>query len=281
MNKRQNNQLRMFHTVRDFVNTHAEMLKGTPMFQPLVDRFDELLAAIKEAVDYQEHGVVGKMDAQRAAQESLINTLLIVSGVLHAYARSVKDSELMAKSRQQRGPLSRMRLANLLRTAEHILEAALAVREKLGPYWLDGVDILSDLQSKLGTTNAAVVSRYQSLTNRVAMRQNLKKLFYETDTFLTEEFDNFLEQYLQRNSDAYESYVSARQTRWYGMKRWRKPNPVEEAPVVPTPAGTAASVSTHATSIPLPGPSLAMRDGNGAHPSATNLVHQQAEVPAV
>lgn len=287
MNKRQINQLRMFRTVRDFVESISDALKSAPMYPKLIGRYDELLLAIEHAADYQVNGLSGKKEAQLGAQMRMLDMLDVVGGVLHAYSKSVGNDEVKAKTKFKRGPLERMRLADSLRVAEHIYEHAFVVREQLSEYWLDGKDKLADFRVALDAAKTALGDRYQSVATRVSVRKELKRLFVETEGFLTDELDNFLEQYLITNPEALERYVSVRQTRWFGMRRWRRPKPGEQTQqqtqpnAASAPAGTQLSTQG-ATTKDNTAPALlpAPREGNGAMPAATNTTPITQEVTA-
>jgi len=241
MTKRQINKLRMYRMVREFVASISDVLKTAPMYESIFRRFNELISAIESAADYQANGVTGKKEAQLSAQQRMLDMLDIVGGVLLAYAKTLGDKELMAKAGFKRGRLERMRLIDSLRIAESVYNEAAAVKEHLSEYWLDGRDVLADFRTALNEANSALAERSQSIVTRVSLRLDMMRLFNEMEGFLADELDNFLEQYLQKNPDVLQKYVNARQTRWFGMKRWRRSELPAEVTTIPADIEAAAT----------------------------------------
>ncbi|MBI5648609.1 MAG: hypothetical protein HY962_16885 [Ignavibacteriae bacterium] len=223
MKKRQINKLRMFRTVRDYVATLDEVLQSAPMYTQLMARFDGLLAALDVAADYQAHAARGKVAAHRAAQERMRAMLAVVGGIVHAHARVEGDMEFLLKTSVTPSALRKMRAEDALRLAEHIYSKAVTVKEELAPYWLDGADKIGEFRDVLDAAQEALRARYQGGVQQVSSSRAIASVVTEIETFLTDELDTFLEQYLQRDAAARIRYRIARQTHSYGIRRWRRP----------------------------------------------------------
>ena len=277
MTKRQINKVRMFRTVRDYLGTLEEDLSSAGMYSTLLRRFDGLLAAVDVAADYQTHGARGKVAAHRVAQEKMRSMLVVVGGVVHAYARTAGDEEFLMKTNVTRSALVKMRAEDALRIAEHIYDKALTVRDALAPYWLSSGDVLCEFRSVLDEAQVALVARYQSDVLRVSSSRAIRSIIADTDAFLTEELDRFLEQYLTCNPEAQLRYEIARRTHRFGMKRFGAtgapqvllPVASHESAASRVGAGSSAVFSSDATASS--GAAISNNNGDGLRAECAHL----------
>jgi hypothetical protein len=220
------NRLQMFRTVRDFLTSAADKLKGLLIFASLLERLVTGIKNIDDAARQLDGGSKGKTDVKREAAKRMHDLLHGVRAALYAFAKGIGDRELMARSKTRFWMLFKMRNESAIHSAERICEDAMHFQDQLLAYGI-GPDEITALQNSISAVQNATGNRDQSQIDTVITRKDLKAMFTTTDELLRDEMDNVLARFRSTDPTFYNGYRNARQVKALGTRRSKK---VEAAP---------------------------------------------------
>jgi hypothetical protein len=98
MTTNQSNKFSMYSGAASVLKTHADRTAAIPAFAGSYQRFDGLLAQIREKDKERMGKTSGKVAAKDKAEDALVMETIIVSSNLTAYARSKGNTQLKEKA---------------------------------------------------------------------------------------------------------------------------------------------------------------------------------------
>ncbi|MDR2681319.1 MAG: hypothetical protein LBC47_10980 [Tannerella sp.] len=210
MNDRQNAKITMYQTVYNTCNEFASVYANTPAFINGLKALNEGIASIRKAEAQQIDALSkGVTQEKTGVEETLVLSILKVSGALYVYAFDTGNKELAAKVDMNKTQLFRMENNTLLVTAGEIAAKAAKTGAALADYGIGAAE-LADLSEHMADFEALLVKPRTVIGEHKRHTTNLTRLFAETDSVLYDRLDKLINLFKVSEPDFYASYKNAR-----------------------------------------------------------------------
>lgn len=218
MNKRQENKLTMFVAVKNVYDKNQNIWETIPAITNTYKRFNDNLNILQETLKAQETEIQGITETKSKLSQDLVNKTLEISGVLHAYANSVGNLDLKARTSLSRSELETLRDNIATEKCRQILGDAQAVSEKLTDYGITS-EILTDYSNKIDEYAKIVAAPRAAIVERKSATEIIPDLIRNVDDVLVNELDRLMERFRSTDEIFYSDYFSARQIVDAGLRK--------------------------------------------------------------
>ncbi len=209
MNKRQTKRYRMFLTTQDTMNNHSEIWNGTEVIAIAKGELDEEIEAIGEKNEDTMASGEGLTTNKKAALQTVIQTVLIVSSNLQAYASSIGDQGMAETVKLTRTNIQSARETDVEGLVTPVLTLARNMLLNMVGY---------DLTEQMIDDAEAAVSNYTELVGQArtilnqanAAKEQLGELIDATSKLLKSKLDMLMVRYEYTHPEFYSEYKRAR-----------------------------------------------------------------------
>ncbi len=172
----------------------ADLWAGVPVIVQLVEELEGRVKLIDSLTQKQESPTSGVTADKSQVEELLIDSTLLVSGMLRGYAAREKNPMLLAKVKVTRSGLRALADGKLPEKATAIRELAVEQEEALADYGLKAAD-LTELESRTAAYEAVVMAPRNAIVSRTTLTQILKAEVRAATDLLREVLDHLLPQF--------------------------------------------------------------------------------------
>jgi len=205
----QRNKLSMYIVVLQFLAKNTAIWSILIAFGDAVTLLTSKVAALQQQVGIQTTQIVGYAIAKKGKKKDLVDRIIIITGVLQAYAVVINDDVLFAFAKYTKSKLMKQADNLLTETANNILAKATQLGAALAPYGIDATVLLA-FQALIADYVSFVESPRLARVARKTATANIKSLIKEIDKILKTETDLLMVQFLAANPDFFNGYKGAR-----------------------------------------------------------------------
>jgi hypothetical protein len=209
MNKRQNNQLRMFDTVNVTLDNHSRDFSDLTGLVTSHQKLKGNISAIKQLQCQQETNYAGLTENKIQVRAALLKPLAGLSAALVAYAGTTGDNELKVKARVTESRLRYATDTKLFATGTLLAELATPLQNELAAYFITP-EKLTEIGDLLTQLNNAMPKKRVADTEGKVLTTNLRDLFRSTGDLLKKEVDVLMLLFAETHPDFYNAYKNAR-----------------------------------------------------------------------
>lgn len=224
MTKRERNISNMYAAVYGVGEEHSETFAGVPK---LGTNFGALKNVHRE-ININEliltGGTKGSVASKNVSKEELIDTGLVLAGVLYSYAVDTKNIDLKVLTDLNRTNFKRFRESHVPVKVEELLDKADAIGEALIPYGLTA-EKRAAARTQLEDYIVIFTTVNTSKAAKNAAREVMTLLFEKADEILIM-LDKLMVPFQKTNPEVYFAYKSSRNIIDVGSKKTTEPEPV-------------------------------------------------------
>jgi hypothetical protein len=233
MNKVLEDKRTMFEAILSLLSANMTTIALVTGFTDAVNFFKELLQKIDFKAKERDEMTAGKTAAKHAAEQTLIEAIMKTASAVFLFARKTSDLLLKEKANVLESSLTRMRDTDLAAKGDSVLNLVRQYAEQLIAFGVTATEI-SDLEAKINAYRTALGKSASSVSERKGARETLESLIKQTDEFLAEEIDRFMERLRSAEPELYASYCDARYIRKMGVRHEKEqPSPADQPAAVP------------------------------------------------
>ena len=203
------NQLSMYRSLAEFLAGHSDIISGIEILPTIVAEFFANLAAIERDALTQVRVTAGKTDLKLDAEERLSALMVLIAGVLYAYATRTGNLETLAKTSMSPWHLGRLRDSELGMKARSFLEEAAALSPGIARFGISDA-VLQKYRDAIAAFDEALEARNGSLAHRKVTRSDLRALFDATDRLLEDQLDAMIGHFRDSHPSFHETYHALR-----------------------------------------------------------------------
>ncbi len=211
MEKRQLENANMLKTVRNFLttDTNQPIWAGVPVIVQLVEELEGRVKLIDSLTQKQESPTNGVTADKGQVEDLLIDSTMVVSGILRGFAAREKNAVLLAKVKVTRSGLRDLADGKLPEVATAIRELAAEREEALADYGLKPTH-LTELESRTAAYEAVVMAPRNAIVSRTTLTRILKDEVRAAANLLREVLDHLMPQFEDERPDFVAEYEVAR-----------------------------------------------------------------------
>jgi len=209
MTKREENRYSMYRAVDKVLSDNQSVVDGLPALAESVSDFRQTMQDISDQDNVYKTVTGGATDAKNTAEETLIETMVSLSGALSAYGRKTGDDRSRSLSQFSESDLILMRDSDLVQKGKNLLETLQQNESGLTHFGVTSA-MIADFLNRLTFYEEALGRKDSKFAESKAARRKLKELFSKANEILKEEVDQMMELIRVSNSGVYNQYEAAR-----------------------------------------------------------------------
>ncbi len=199
----------MFKAVIAKLSANSAELAQIPALAPALAKFIQCVQTIEAKETERGDQTTGKLEVRNAAEDALVEILVQVSSSLTAFASSLNNTELYAKTKIKKSILHRLRDEELLLKAKSILTLAQQYAVQLVPFGTTA-DIITSFDQAITSFQTAAANVDTGFSSRSGARLSEVDAFDGADEILKDQLDNLMESIKMIDPQLYNEYKVAR-----------------------------------------------------------------------
>ncbi len=203
------NKLAMYLLVRTVLDKFKIVVSEIEAFVESVTAFNGIVDDISLLSEEVGMGTLGKTMVKKSDAAVMAYAVSRVTGLLHAYASSVKDKELMTASEINPSTINEKRDAERAKFAKTRVELVEAHKADLVKWGVTDESI-AGAYGTIDAYTASLGNRNSTTTMHSGQRKSIGSLFKEADGILSDQIDKFVNSMEETHTDFYEDYRAAR-----------------------------------------------------------------------
>ncbi|MEP4095758.1 hypothetical protein [Reichenbachiella sp.] len=208
MNQNQINQLEMFQSTDDYLNTYTAVWSVVPIASQYKTNLSQVIDAIRSSAQDQEAAQVFIGSSMQQMKHQIADKLDILDDVLEAYADDIEDAELLVKASNSKSDYLRLSYEDFEVKSKNTIDLLETHVEQMKDYGLS-TDQIDDAKLSLGMyQDKRGKPRSYRIASRVAT-QSLKDQFSEGKMAITR-LDRVMKRFKRSNASFYNGYLAAR-----------------------------------------------------------------------
>jgi hypothetical protein len=244
MTQTQDDITTMFETTLQVLEQNSAAWNGRPAFADAVTRAREGTTAIRGTTGKQQTPTTGVAEDKEAARTDLEDKMVVLAGLLSAYAAKSGDHDLGARVEMTRSSVDRLSESDLVQTATRVADTATANLSALESYGVKSTQVteLTEARTKFESIKG---SPREAIVGRKVATMSLPTTIAAVRSIFRNEIDKMMQSFRTGNRDFYNAYITARIVVNRGATRPPKSNgssgpaPSPSAPA-PSPAPSPA-----------------------------------------
>ena len=209
MNDRLENKLTMYRAVETLLDNNTAKTGPVAALAAAITNFKNLIMEIENAEQERINATAGKTVSKTNAESLLISEAITIAAALKALGSVTNDPELVAIGSATKSSLIGTRDTDLSTQTRRIYESANGNAVALADYGITPAMITS-LQTRIADFDAALGTREESVSLRVAAGQELENFFKQADDILMNQTDKMMELFRTSDTQFYNEYKNAR-----------------------------------------------------------------------
>ena len=203
------NKLRMFRVVQAVSNNNAAIIATVPAFSTAISDLGNVIVKVENLQSLHTTDNKGVTQDSNHIGEQMIETLLTVSGALHALGVDQGNNTLVEKVNYTRSSFSNFPQSRRVAEGVTVLSEANKVVAELVPAYLsDG--IISQLETLLNEYRNAYTRPREVRVSKATVTTSLRDAIREGSGILTNRADRLAFQFKDTYPDFYQAYLKAR-----------------------------------------------------------------------
>jgi hypothetical protein len=209
MHSKQEARLNMYHAVIAHCNANPAIVATVVAFQTTLTSFKAKVSSIQTTAQQEAQVISGVATDKKVLRASLCQQGADIAAVVYAYAASIGNNTLKESMAFSRSDLRNMRDDQLAPTSLNIHDTANANLVSLAFYGITA-PMLASFNSLIEDYSDAVPTPRNAAVLRKTYSAELKTLFIEADSLLTEQMDKTAVQFKAANLQFYDAYKNNR-----------------------------------------------------------------------
>ena len=209
MNDRLENKLTMYRSVETLLDNNAAKTGTIPALSTSITNFKNVLTEIDNAEQERISATPGKTATKTEAENILISEAVTVAAAIKAMGSVTGNQEAIDTGDVTKSKLVSARDTELTALTQRIYDYANTNAMALLGYGITA-GMLSSLQARIIDFDAALGTREESVSIRVAAGQELETFFGQADDILTNQVDKMMEVFRESDTQFYNEYKNAR-----------------------------------------------------------------------
>lgn len=209
LNARQEVKLNMYDVVVVKCDENAAVVNKTPALADALDEFKTKVASIHDAAPTSAAVITGFATDKTTHKKTVSELTSFVAGKIYAYAAKTKNPVLKEASDFSLSDLKRTKDGEFAARCQTIHDLGAANIAALADFGLTNAS-LTELQAAIDSYAASAPKPRAALTDRVTVKFNIRKLFFEADEILAEQMDKIVESMSKTEPDFVNTYFAAR-----------------------------------------------------------------------
>jgi hypothetical protein len=215
------NKLAMYLVVRMVLEKFTATVSEIVAFVDSVAAFNGIVDEISGVSEEVGMGTLGKTMVKKGDAAVMAFTVSRLTGLLHAYASSVKDKELMTASEISPTIINGKRDAERAKFAKTRVELVEAHKADLVKWGVTEASI-AGAYATIDAYTSSLGSRNSTATMHTGQRKSIGTLFSEADELLSDQIDKFVNSMDEKHPDFYADYWAARVIKDVAASRGKK-----------------------------------------------------------
>ncbi len=210
MTDRQNARFSMFTVVDTVFDANAATVATVAALATAHSNLKAKIAALSSTAEEQQMVTNGITPDKNFTRDTLRNNTVTIAGLLYAYATSVNDIILQARSKITYSDLKNLKDDELVERAQTIHDDAFANLAQLPPFGITAAT-LTAFQNLIDIYETKAPAPRAKQSEKVALTEQVKTLIKETDSLLKDTVDKLMLNFKTTDVEFYNTYIAARE----------------------------------------------------------------------
>jgi len=209
MNAKLEAKLNMYRSTQKHCNDNLSIVSTVPAFQTTLTTFNLKVSSIIALTQQEDLATKGITVDKTEAKKSLCRLATDIAAPIFAFASAGADNKLKQEVKFTFSDLLKTKDDVLAPRCQNIKDIATANLRALAAYGLTEAS-LSAFQTEIDNYQSKVPTPRNSAAQKKTIRDNIKKLFAETDSILKEQMDKTVVGFKASNPDFVSTYKANR-----------------------------------------------------------------------
>ncbi len=209
MNAKFESKLNMYRATQKHCLDHPSVTSSLPAFEKILTTFNLKVSSIIELTQQEDLATKGITVDKSEAKKSLCRLATDMAAPVFAFASATEDYKMQQEVKFTFTDLLKTKDDVLAPRCQNIKDIATANLKALGEYGLTEAS-LSTLQTAIENYQSKVPTTRNSAAQKKTIRDNIKKLFAETDSILKDQMDKTIVSFNASNPDFVATYKTNR-----------------------------------------------------------------------
>jgi hypothetical protein len=203
------NKVAMYFVVITVLDKFNEVISAVPAFVKLVASFKSLTEDIGNMSQEADTGTSGKTKVKQTAASIMAETVSTLVGMLHAYACSKEDQDLMELTDVAETSIIHTRDAERVAYANSLVDLVEKNKSVLVDWGVSDADIAEARQS-IADYKTSLDTRNSAKTTQAGERESVDTMVARADRMLYRQIDRAVKKQKREHPDFFAEYQAAR-----------------------------------------------------------------------
>ena len=209
MNDVLENKLSMYIAVAAYLKENTSIIAPVTALTEALNNFNSIIQQIKEKELLRKTSTAGKAKIKNQLKQKLVNSTLVISSAIFAYASSTKNLKLKAIADLNKRKITNSRDTAIVGIADIIKTTADSISAELTAYGITAPQ-LTELQNLKEQYDSSIGSTANSLSTKTTAGKILPTHFKQADLLLKEQLDKIMEKFSSSDKQFYTGYKNVR-----------------------------------------------------------------------